>query len=77
MTFIQVFIYFNYLLLHYLNSTFGQVYLTGVVSALAEIGSFVFSGIAFEKLGVKKTYILSLSIALVGGILVTFYGLDN
>ena len=77
MTIVQVCIYFNYLLLNYLNATFEAVYITGVVSAGAEIASYIFSGIMFEKLGVRRTYFLSMGIAILGGLLILFYGLDH
>ena len=77
MTVIQVAIYFDYLLLTYLTTMFEQVYLTGLVSAASEIGAYIFSGTAFEKLGVRRTYLISLTIAVIGGILIIVYGLDH
>ena len=77
MTVIQVFIYFNYMLLTYLTNTFEQVYLTGLVSAVSEICAYIFSGTMFEKLGVRRTYMISLTIAILGGVLIIVYGLDH
>ena len=51
--------------------------MTGLVSAASEIGAYIFSGTLFEKLGVRRTYLISLSIATLGGILIIAYGLDH
>ena len=56
---------------------FEQIYLTGLLSAVSEIGGFVFSGTLYEKLGVRKTYTISLFLASLGGFLIIFYGLDH
>ena len=77
MSVIQVSIYFNYMLLTYLTNLFEQIYMTGLVSAASEIGAYIFSGTLFEKLGVRRTYLISLSIATLGGILIIAYGLDH
>ena len=77
MSVIQVLIYFNYMLLTYLTTMFEQIYMTGLVSAASEIGAYIFSGTLFEKLGVRRTYLISLSIATLGGILIIAYGLDH
>ena len=77
MAVIQVLIYFNYMLLTYLTNMFEQIYLTGLSSAASEIGAYIFSGTLFEKLGVRRTYLVSLSIATLGGILIIAYGLDH
>ena len=77
MTIIQVFIYFNLMLLTYLTTMFEQIYITGLISAASEIGAYVFSGTVFEKLGVRSTYLISLGIATLGGVLIIIYGLDH
>ena len=77
MSVIQVLIYFNYMLLTYLTTMFEQIYMTGLVSAASEIGAYIFSGTLFDKLGVRRTYLISLSIATLGGILIIAYGLDH
>ena len=77
MAVIQVLIYFNYMLLTYLTNMFEQIYLTGLCSAASEIGAYIFSGTLYEKLGVRRTYLISLSIATLGGILIITYGLDH
>ena len=68
---------FNYMLLTYLITMFEQVYLTGLFSQSSEMLAYIISGTAFEKLGVRKTYMISLSIATLGGILIIVYGLDH
>ena len=77
MSVIQVLIYFNYMLLTYLTNLFEQIYMTGLVSAASEMGAYIFSGMLFERLGVRRTYLISLSIATLGGILIIAYGLDH
>ena len=77
MTGLQVLVYFNSLLLTYLTTLFSQVYLTGLVSAASEIGAYIFSGMTFEKFGVRRTYFINLTIAIIGGVLIIFHGLDN
>ena len=77
MSVIQVFIFFNYMLLGFLLTMFEQVYLTGIVAAMSEICAYIFSGTLFEKLGLRRTYLISLSIAVLGGGLIIAYGLDH
>ena len=68
---------FNYVLLAYLTAMFEQIYVTGLVSAASEITGFPFSGMIYEKFGLRKTYMISLGIASLGGALIIFYGLDH
>lgn len=77
MGFIQVFVLFNYTLLIYLTTMFEQIYLTGLISSASEMSAYAFSGALFEKLGVRRTYVISCSIASIGGALIIFYGLDH
>lgn len=77
MIFIQIAIYFNYQLLLYLIIRFEQVYETGIVAAVSEILAYVFSGCIFERLGIHRSYLLSLGISTLGGILIIVYGLDH
>ena len=70
-------IFFNYLLLYYVTILFDQVYIIGLCSAISEMFAYAISGIAFEKLGIHKTYLLCLSLALLGGIFTICFGLDN
>lgn len=70
-------IYFNYNLLFYLITHFEQVYHTSLVGAGSEIFSYVFSGCLYERLGVKKSYLISLGISIMGAVLIIVYGLDH
>ena len=70
-------IYFNYELLYYVTVLFNQEYIIGLCSAISEILAYAIVGITFEKLGIQKTYLLCLSLALLGGIFTICFGLDN
>ena len=77
MSMIQIFIYFNYMLLTFLTTMFEQVYFTGILSACSEIVAYIASGTLYERLGVRRTYLISLGISVLGGILIITYGLDH
>ena len=70
-------IYFNYLLLYFMTGLFKQEYIIGLCSAISEIFAYAIAGIPFLKLGIHKTYLLCLSLALLGGIFTICFGLDN
>ena len=70
-------VYFNYLLLYYVTVLFEKVYIIGLCSVISEIFAYAIAGNTFETLGIHKTYLLSLSLALLGGILTICFGLDN
>ena len=65
------------MLLTYLTTMFEQVYFTGLLSAVSELLAYIASGTAFEKLGVRKTYLIAFGIAILGGILIITYGLEH
>ena len=44
---------------------------------MSEMCAYIFSGTLFEKLGVRKTYLISLGIATIGGILIIAYGIEH
>ena len=77
MTIISMCLYFSYLLLVYLITTFDHIYLTSLTGGISEFAAYLLSGLIYEKLGVRKTYLISLSMGTVGGICIITYGLNH
>ena len=77
MTVVQVAMIFNYQLLGFMTPLFEQAYLIGIMGSLSEIAAYAASGLIFECMGPKFTFLLSMMIALAGGLLILFYGLDH
>ena len=77
MTIIQVSLVFNYNLLCFLIPLFEQAYLIGILTSVSEMAAYIFSGVLFECLGVRFTFFVSLLLALVGGLLILYHGLDH
>ena len=77
MTIVQVNMIFNYHLLGFMTPLFEQAYLIGIMGSLSEMAAYVASGLIFECMGVKFTFLASMLMALAGGLLILFYGLDH
>ena len=57
--------------------TFEQVYSAALMGAASELLAYAILGVAFETLGMKKTFMLSFSISTVGAIFILTVGLQN
>ena len=68
---------FGYYLILSLTNTFSKIYITAYTSSLSEMIAYVLGGVFFERIGVKKSLIISFSISSIGGILILCYGLDD
>ena len=68
---------FNYYLIGYLLNTFEEVYLSATLSSLSELAAYGIAGVLYKKLGLKLTISMSFAIAVIGGVLIIFVGLDN
>ena len=68
---------FGYYLILMLVNTFDNVYPTALTSAGSEMVGYIVSGLFFEKIGVKRSLVLSLSISTLGGILILSWGLQH
>lgn len=69
---------FNYYMVAFLLKYFpGNVYINSAVSALSEVAAIMLSGLLYEKLGVKKSFILSYGIAVIGGIGIIVFEYSN
>ena len=66
---------FNYYLILFLVAEFKQALETTIVSQLAEMTAYAFSGVLLEILGPKKSLSCSFGISCLGGLAVTLYGL--
>ena len=77
MTTVQVAMVFNYNLLGFMTPLFEQAYLIGIICSLSEIVAYAVSGILFECMGAKFTFLVSGLTALTGGLLILFHGLDH
>ena len=51
--------------------------MTALLSSSSEIVAYIVSGLFFEKFGVRCSYLVSLLIAALGGMLILFYGLAH
>ena len=68
---------FNYYLIQFLINTFDQIYTTAIFSSVSEMIGIVAGGIFYNRLGVKGSFSLSFSVALVGAFLIITYGLAH
>ena len=55
-----------HLIFYQLKYLKGDVYVNNVVSSLSEIVAFLFSGIIYEFIGLKKTLVLSFLVSALG-----------
>ena len=68
---------FGYFLIMSLINTFDKVYITAITSSLSEMTGYVLSGLLYERIGVKLSFILAFSISAFGGILILAWGLQH
>ena len=68
---------FNFYLIMFLANTFEQVYKTALFLGFADIIAYAIGGVLVKKTGVKRTLIMTYLTAMIGGLLILFYGLQN
>ena len=68
---------FGYYIILQLINTFSNVYFAGMISSITEMISYLLAGVLYDKLGAKKSLILSFTISLVGAILIWAWGLAH
>ena len=68
---------FNYFLIIYLVNTFKKVYACAMASSISEMLAYAFSGIFYEKFGVKTTFAFCFTVAVAGGLVILIYGLEH
>ena len=56
-------------------NTFDQIFLSAIAAQVSELSATVFSGIVFEKFGVRPALSVSFALSAVGGIVMYNYGL--
>ena len=66
---------FGFFLIMSLINTFDEVYLTGMTSSIAEMVAYVVSGLVYERIGVKRSFIIALTFSAIGGITIIAWGL--
>ena len=66
---------FGYYIILQLINTFSNVYFAGMISSITEMISYLLAGVLYDKLGAKKSIMLSFTISLVGAILIWAWGL--
>lgn len=66
---------FGYYLILTLVNTFDHVYISAATSSGSEIVAYIVSGLFYEKIGVKLSYILCFGISTLGGVLILAWGL--
>ena len=66
---------FGYYLILSLINTFDDVYISGLTSSLSEMIAYVISGLLYEKIGVKLSFIIAFAISTLGGVLILAWGL--
>lgn len=55
----------------------GNIYNNNLASTVSEFGAIILSGFMYQKLGLKLSYTILLSISVVGGIFILFLGTDS
>ena len=68
---------FGYYLILSLINTFDKVYVSGLTSSASEMIAYVLSGLLYERIGVKLSFIIAFSISAFGGILILSWGLQH
>ena len=68
---------FGYYLILSLINTFDKVYISGLTSSFSEMIAYVLSGMLYERIGVKLSFIIAFSISALGGILILSWGLQH
>ena len=68
---------FNYYLIMYLVNTFDRVYQSGIMSSMSEILAILVSGIIYRHVGIRGSISLAFGLALLGGAIIIFYGLQH
>jgi len=68
---------FNFYLIQFLINTFDQIYLTALGSSASDLLGYSTGGLFRNYLGIKPTFISGFSLAVVGGLVIIFYGLDH
>ena len=68
---------FGYYLILSLINTFDKVYVSGITSSISEMIAYVLSGLLYQKIGIKLSFIIAFLISTVGGILILAWGLQH
>ena len=68
---------FGYYLVLSLINTFDAIYVTGITSSVSEMIAYAVSGLFYERIGIKLSYILSFAISTIGGVLILAWGLEH
>jgi hypothetical protein len=55
----------------------GNIYNNNLSSTVSEFGAIILSGFMYKKLGLKLSFTILLSISVVGGLLIIFFGSDD
>ena len=66
---------FGYYLILSLINTFDDVYVSGLTSSLSEMIAYVVSGLLYERIGIKLSFIIAFAISTLGGVLILAWGL--
>jgi len=66
-----------YMIIFQLKYIPGNIYINSMSSALSEMVANILAGFLYKYLGAKKSFIVCFCVALVGGSLILFMGVDN
>lgn len=68
---------FDYYFIGFLVVTFEQVYLSALLSSIADLLAYGFSGSIYQLLGIKLSFIICFGLSSVGGLVILLWGLDH
>jgi len=68
---------FGFFLILSLINTFEKVYLSALTSSFSEVCGYTISGLVYEKIGIKQSFLIAFAISAFGGILILTWGLQN
>ena len=68
---------FDYYFVGYLVTSFEQEYVSALLSGLADMLAYGVSGIVYQKLGIKLSFIICFGMSTIGGLVILFWGLDH
>ena len=77
MTFVWMVTYYNLFLIHFLISTFEQIWLSAIFANVADMIGYIIAGSLIYRFGIKISLCSSFILTAVGGLVILLIGLKN
>ena len=66
---------FDYYFIGFLVVTFEEIYLSALLSSIADLFAYGFSGAVYKLLGIKLSFIVCYGVSSLGGLIILCWGL--